>query len=85
MHRALVATTFKRAANMGYNATLIKDATSSFTDANYDVMLDILPLYAKLLSAAQFYAGGALRRYDGGATSADTSKSFTGRVAWLRQ
>jgi nicotinamidase-related amidase len=50
----VVATTIKRAANMGYNAILIKDATSGFTDANYDAMLDILPLYAKLISSAQF-------------------------------
>ena len=41
----VVETTVKRAANMGYNATLIKDATSGFTDSNYNAMLDILPLY----------------------------------------
>jgi len=27
---------------MGYNAILIKDATSGFTDSNYSAMLDIL-------------------------------------------
>ena len=50
----VVATTIKRAANMGYNAILIKDATSGFTDSNYSAMIDILPLYAKLISSAQF-------------------------------
>ncbi len=50
----VVATTIKRAANMGYNATLIKDATSGFTDGNYSAMLDILPLYAKLIASAEF-------------------------------
>jgi hypothetical protein len=39
---------------MGYNATLIKDATSGFTDGNYSAMLDILPLYAKLIASAEF-------------------------------
>ena len=43
----VVATTIKRAANMGYNAILIKDATSGFTDSNYNAMLDILPLIRK--------------------------------------
>ena len=50
----VVATTIKRAANMGYNATLIKDATSGFTDSNYRAMLDILPLYARLITSAEF-------------------------------
>ena len=43
------------------------------------VMPDILQLYAKLLSAVQFYAGGALRRYDGGASRP------TQVTRWLRQ
>lgn len=50
----VVATTIKRAANMGYNATLIKDATSGFTDSNYNAMMDILPLYAKMVTSNEF-------------------------------
>lgn len=50
----VVATTVKRAANMGYNSTIIKDAMSGFTDSNYDAMLDILPLYAKVITSDQF-------------------------------
>jgi nicotinamidase-related amidase len=50
----VVATTIKRAANMGYNAILIKDATSGFTDGNYNAMLDILPLYSKVITASEF-------------------------------
>jgi biuret amidohydrolase len=80
----VVATTIKRAANMGYNAVLIKDATSGFTDSNYSAMLDILPLYAKLISSAEFtleapYGGTA--RSD---ATRDARNSFSGRVAWLR-
>ncbi len=52
----VVETTVKRAANMGYNATLIKDATSGFTDSNYNAMLDILPLYCRLVAADEFVA-----------------------------
>jgi nicotinamidase-related amidase len=50
----VVETTVKRAANMGYNATIIKDATSGFTDSNYNAMLDILPLYCKVITADEF-------------------------------
>ena len=50
----VVATTIKRAANMGYNATLMKDATSGFTDSNYNAMMDILPLYSKLITSEEF-------------------------------
>ncbi|MEJ2375205.1 MAG: cysteine hydrolase family protein [Pseudolabrys sp.] len=50
----VVETTVKRAANMGYNATIIKDAMSGFTDSNYDAMLDILPLYCKVITADEF-------------------------------
>ena len=80
----VVATTIKRAANIGYNAILIKDATSGFTDGNYSAMLDILPLYAKLISSAEFtleapYGGTA--RSD---AAPDARNSFSGRVAWLR-
>ena len=80
----VVATTIKRAANMGYNAILIKDATSGFTDSNYSAMLDILPLYAKLISAAEFtleapYAGMARSE-----ATPEARDSFSGRVAWLR-
>jgi nicotinamidase-related amidase len=50
----VVATTVKRTANMGYDATIIKDATSGFTDGNYKAMLDILPLYSKSLTADEF-------------------------------
>ena len=50
----VVATTVKRAANKGYNATVLKDATSGFTDSNYEAMMDILPLYAKLTTSDVF-------------------------------
>jgi len=50
----VVATTIKRAVNMGYNATLIKNATSGFTDSNYNAMMDILPLYCKLITSEEF-------------------------------
>lgn len=50
----VVETTIKRATNMGYNATAIKDAMSGFTDGNYTAMMDILPLYAKLITAEEF-------------------------------
>jgi biuret amidohydrolase len=80
----VVATTVKRAANMGYNAILIKDATSGFTDSNYSAMLDILPLYAKLISSAEF----TLEAPYGGTTRSDATRdarnAFSGRVAWLR-
>jgi len=80
----VVATTIKRAANMGYNAILIKDATSGFTDSNYNAMLDILPLYSKLISAAEFMLEAP---YGGTARSEpmpESRNSFSGRVAWLR-
>jgi nicotinamidase-related amidase len=80
----VVATTIKRAANMGYNATLIKDATSGFTDGNYSAMLDILPLYAKLIASAEF----TLQAPYGGTARSEvvqaSRNSFSGRVAWLR-
>ena len=50
----VVATTVKRAVNMGYGATVLKDCTSGFTDQNYDAMVEILPLYADLISADDF-------------------------------
>ena len=50
----VVATSFKRAVNMGYEATLLTDCTSGFTDQNYDAMMNILPLYGKLITSAQF-------------------------------
>ena len=50
----VVATTVKRAANKGYNATVLKDATSGFTDSNYEAMMNILPLYAKLITSEEF-------------------------------
>ena len=50
----VVETTIKRAANMGYNAIAIKDAMSGFTDSNYNAMMDILPLYSKLITADEF-------------------------------
>ncbi len=52
----VVGTTMKRAVNMGYTATLLKDCTSGFTDQNYDAMVQILPLYGDLISAADFAA-----------------------------
>jgi nicotinamidase-related amidase len=80
----VVATTIKRAANMGYNAALIKDATSGFTDSNYAAMLDILPLYSKLISSDQFTLeapyGGAERSL----AAQHSTNSFTGRASGLR-
>ena len=52
----VVATTVKRAVNMGYSATVLKDCTSGFTDQNYDAMVEILPLYADLITADEFLA-----------------------------
>ncbi len=52
----VVATTVKRAANMGYNSTILKDCMSGFTDSNYDAMLDILPLYCKVTTSDDFVA-----------------------------
>src|SRR6478735_1755781 len=76
----VVATTIKRAANMGYNAILIKDATSGFTDGNYSAILDILPLYAKLISSAEF----TLEAPYGGTARSEATRgspnSFSGRV-----
>jgi nicotinamidase-related amidase len=79
----VVATTIKRAANMGYNAVLINDATSGFTDSNYKAMLDILPLYSKVISSDQFTLEAP---YGGTERSMATppANSFTGRVSWLR-
>ena len=50
----VVATTFKRAVNMGYEAVLLADCTSGFTDQNYDAMMNILPLYGELITSQQF-------------------------------
>lgn len=81
----VVATTIKRAANMGYNAILIKDATSGFTDSNYNAMLDILPLYAKLIASAEFTLTAPYGEIERRAAPAPAGKdSFTERVAWLR-
>jgi nicotinamidase-related amidase len=55
----VVATTVKRAANMGYNATILKDCMSGFTDSNYRAMLDILPLYAKVMTSDEFRLRGS--------------------------
>ena len=80
----VVATTIKRAANMGYNATLIKDATSGFTDSNCRAMLDILPLYARLITSAEFMLdapyGGTARNE----RAPEARNSFSDRVAFLR-
>ena len=50
----VVATTVKRAVNMGYSAAILKDCTSGFTDQNYDAMVEIMPLYAYLITANDF-------------------------------
>ena len=50
----VVATTVKRAVNMGYSAAILKDCTSGFTDQNYDAMVEIMPLYADLVTADDF-------------------------------
>ncbi len=59
----VVETTVKRAANIGYNATIIRDAMSGFTDSNYDAMLDILPLYCKVTTADAFAASATVAAY----------------------
>ena len=79
----VVATTVKRAANMGYNAILIKDATSGFTDSNYSAMLDILPLYSKVITSDQFTLEAPYGSIERMSTQQSTN-SFTARVAWLR-
>jgi len=80
----VVATTIKRAANIGYNATLIKDATSGFTDSNYRAMLDILPLYCKIITADQFALEAPYNATGKSETTKPSRGSFTDRVAWLR-
>ena len=51
----VVATTVKRAVNMGYSARpILKDCTSGFTDQNYDATVEIMPLYADLITADEF-------------------------------
>jgi nicotinamidase-related amidase len=50
----VVATTFKRAVNMGYEAVLLTDCTSGFTDENYQAMLNILPLYGEMMTSRSF-------------------------------
>lgn len=50
----VVATTAKRAANMGYAVTVLKDCSSGFTDENYDCMLSILPYYCDLVTSSDF-------------------------------
>ena len=80
----VVATTIKRAANTGYNAILIKDATSGFTDSNYTAMLDILPLYAKIITAAEFTLEAPYAASPRSEALPDSRGSFTERVAWLR-
>jgi nicotinamidase-related amidase len=80
----VVATTIKRAANMGYNAILIKDATSGFTDGNYKAMLDILPLYAKLITSDEFTLQAPHSMNARNEAMQQSRESFTGRVAWLR-
>jgi hypothetical protein len=68
---------------MGYNAILIKDATSGFTDSNYSAMLDILPLYSKVITSDQFTLEAPYGGIERMSTQQSTN-SFTGRVAWLR-
>ena len=80
----VVATTIKRAANMGYNAILIKDATSGFTDSNYAAMLAILPLYAKVISSDQLTLEAPYGGRDRSLATLQSGNSFTGRVSWLR-
>ncbi len=53
----VVATTMKRAVNMGYKAILLQDCTSGFTDKNYEAMIDILPLYGTLIRSNDFVLG----------------------------
>ncbi len=80
----VVATTIKRAANIGYNAILIKDATSGFTDSNYKAMLDILPLYSKIITADEFTLEAPYAAIARSQVTQQSRDSFTGRVAWLR-
>jgi len=80
----VVATTIKRAANMGYNAILISDATSGFTDSNYKAMLDILPLYSKVITSDQFALEAPYGGYSRSEPAPQSKDSFSGRMAWLR-
>lgn len=50
----VVATTFKRTVNMGYEAVLLTDRTSGFADQNYAAMMNILPFYGELITSQQF-------------------------------
>ena len=77
----VVATTIKRAANMGYNAILIKDATSGFTDSNYSAMLDILPLYAKVITANEFTLDAPYGGRPRDTAFLASRSSFSGRMA----
>jgi nicotinamidase-related amidase len=79
----VVATTIKRAANMGYNAILMKDATSGFTDSNYRAMLDILPLYAKVITADEFTLE-APHSFAARVDAAPRRETFSTRIASLR-
>jgi nicotinamidase-related amidase len=80
----VVATTIKRAANMGYNAILIKDATSGFTDSNYTAMLDILPLYSKLITSNEFTLEAPYGESARSTALSTSQDSFSGRMAWRR-
>jgi nicotinamidase-related amidase len=80
----VVATTIKRAANMGYNAILIKDATSGFTDSNYNAMLDILPLYSKVITSNEFTLEAPYGESTRSTAFSASQDSFSGRMAWRR-
>lgn len=80
----VVATTIKRAANMGYNAILIKDATSGFTDSNYNAMLDILPLYSKVITSDEFALEAPFGEGTRSTAFSPSQDSFSGRMAWRR-
>jgi nicotinamidase-related amidase len=80
----VVGTTIKRSANMGYNAILIKDATSGFTDSNYNAMLDILPLYSKVITSSEFTLEAPFGESARSTAFSPSHDSFSGRMAWRR-
>ena len=78
----VVATTIKRAANMGYNATLIKDATSGFTDSNYRRCSTSCRFTQR--SSAPINSRLRLPTAAPREASPVVQDLFTGRLAWLR-
>jgi hypothetical protein len=66
------------------NAHAVRLDRSGFSKTNYNAMFDVLPLYVKFVSSAEF----TLKAPYAGTTRADVRRgspnSLSGRVAWLR-